>query len=672
MTAPRDGVRAATAGRRPHASRGALRRAALALALIVAVAPGPAPAQTQPPASSPESERALFEAVRANDFAAVEEIVAAGADVEAADRFGLTPIDVAVEKGYFKIAHFLLSIRNVRRDIRAEQEAASPPPSAPAPAATRPRLPPAPAAAEPAPAIRAGDARFDVGLPPAPPAATPPAADAPPSAVAGPPQQPPPPAPTQPRGVAAQAMPPPGAAPVAEADAGPAWPAGKPNPFDPNVAAPGAVLAVVGDVRAPEAPPPLPGQRPAPRPAAPAGPPAVASPPMPPAKAAAVAASPEPAAAPSPPAPVAAAPSPPAGDEPGVLGRMLRWVAGDDDAEPKPPTVAAAPPSPPAEAPPVEAPTAPAEPASRPVIRQTAPSVEMQRPEPGAAPEADADLAPDPAAPTEVAAAEPGEPPEDGDPEISEGPGIVGKVLSFIGIFEPRSGEKAPLAAASAESEETQADAPPAAAPAPAEVASVTAGPAVEPVRTRPPLDGVALALGGYALGKPKPPAPASPDSDVRCLEKRGGAMVFCVEGVDWPPEIKAQLRVSSVMYQGAKAVARYVDGRAVRYHAIFPSEAFPALAAHFERDFGPPTDELNREVRPFASSPLANPTLMWRSVGADGRLTVLEVRKFDDARGGFPDTKRGAAMLFAEDAPPIFPVLSSMDLMLMQWARGR
>ena len=44
--------------------------------------------------------------------------------------------------------------------------------------------------------------------------------------------------------------------------------------------------------------------------------------------------------------------------------------------------------------------------------------------------------------------------------------------------------------------------------------------------------------------------------------------------------------------------------------------------------------------------------------------IIVLEIRKFDDSRGGFPDTNRGAVMLYLANSPPILPQVSSHELM--------
>jgi hypothetical protein len=50
--------------------------------------------------------------------------------------------------------------------------------------------------------------------------------------------------------------------------------------------------------------------------------------------------------------------------------------------------------------------------------------------------------------------------------------------------------------------------------------------------------------------------------------------------------------------------------------------------------------------------------------------ITVLEIRKFDDSRGGFPDTNRGAVMLYLANSPPILPQVSSHELMRINRTR--
>ncbi|MDP7667499.1 MAG: ankyrin repeat domain-containing protein, partial [Rhodospirillales bacterium] len=101
----------------------------MALAWMFAAAMLVAPAASaQAPSSDAASAVAtkrLFQAVYDNDLRAVQSSVAIGADIAARDRHGLTPSDIAVDKGFFDIAHFLLSVRNLRLDQNAEPETAA-------------------------------------------------------------------------------------------------------------------------------------------------------------------------------------------------------------------------------------------------------------------------------------------------------------------------------------------------------------------------------------------------------------------------------------------------------------------------------------------------------------------------------------------------------------------
>lgn len=161
------------------------------------------------------------------------------------------------------------------------------------------------------------------------------------------------------------------------------------------------------------------------------------------------------------------------------------------------------------------------------------------------------------------------------------------------------------------------------------------------------------------------PPEPDDPSEKNYCIEKNRGAVVFCVEPVDWPPDLVEELRVSSIMYQGAQAVVRYDEQQISRLHAIFPNEAFDTLISYYSRRFGEPTEITVNSIAPFAQPRQENPVMLWRRADPlSGEQTTLEIRKFDDSRGGFPDLKHGAIMLFNAKSGPIFPVLSSLDLM--------
>jgi hypothetical protein len=169
----------------------------------------------------------LFDAIHANDFAAAQASVDAGADVDVPGRWGMTAIELAIDKGYFKIAHYLVAVRNFRSDSDDSKSKRVATPSAPE--QDIPNQPPPTRAAEARPAVP------NAGAVTASPVDT---------------------GPARPVGTVADQ---PFYAPLeelettagreAEAD-GPRWPAGKPNPFDPGTPAVGSSLQIIGEVGA--------------------------------------------------------------------------------------------------------------------------------------------------------------------------------------------------------------------------------------------------------------------------------------------------------------------------------------------------------------------------------------------------------------------------------------
>ena len=166
----------------------------LALACAATSASAAGVATTQP--RGDRATQMLFDAVHTNDFSAAEAAVAAGAEVEARDRWDISAIELAIDKGYFRIAHFLVSVRNSRTPAN---EVASPA-----------RTPPATAV----------------------PSAQQQAVTAPAKRSAGVPAQ-------------AKAAPQPQAPQTQKVVAHPQWPADKPNPFDPSMPAFGTAMPVI-------------------------------------------------------------------------------------------------------------------------------------------------------------------------------------------------------------------------------------------------------------------------------------------------------------------------------------------------------------------------------------------------------------------------------------------
>ncbi len=185
-------------------------------------------------------------------------------------------------------------------------------------------------------------------------------------------------------------------------------------------------------------------------------------------------------------------------------------------------------------------------------------------------------------------------------------------------------------------------------------------------------LKGVTLSLGqSVSLENSYPPMGNGIDPHNRCVKKNRGTTLFCLEAVDWPEKMQADFLVPTILYTGQKAIARYDQGIASRFHALFPTESFARVAAYFHERFGKPTNVWNRSIAPFAQPRQDNPTLAWQSLDPETQVvTVLEIRKYDDSRGGFPDTKRGAVMLYLANTPPIFPQVSSHELMRLSRSR--
>jgi hypothetical protein len=93
-------------------------------------------------------------------------------------------------------------------------------------------------------------------------------------------------------------------------------------------------------------------------------------------------------------------------------------------------------------------------------------------------------------------------------------------------------------------------------------------------------------------------------------------------------------------------------------------------VIAWARKKYGPPTDFWRRTIAPFGKPRKRNPTYVWRSTDPKTKqTTVLEVRKFDDSRNVFPDTKHGSVRLYVAGGQPVFPAVTALDIMSIDWA---
>lgn len=182
---------------------------------------------------------------------------------------------------------------------------------------------------------------------------------------------------------------------------------------------------------------------------------------------------------------------------------------------------------------------------------------------------------------------------------------------------------------------------------------------------SRTTLTGVQMSLGESVTLENTLPPDGGIDPNNECVKKNRGTTLFCIEPIDWPASISDKFQVPTILYTGPMAIVRFDQGTATRLHALFPSDDFEAVLAYYQTRYGTPTELWKRSIAPLAEPRRDNPTIAWRNRDPKtNAVSILELRKYDDTRGGFPDTNRGAVMLYTANSPPIFPQVSSHELM--------
>ena len=196
--------------------------------------------------------------------------------------------------------------------------------------------------------------------------------------------------------------------------------------------------------------------------------------------------------------------------------------------------------------------------------------------------------------------------------------------------------------------------------PAPETVAAVVVAHPEVPEPTRELRFGPSLGLGG-----------ALPEGagDTKCVTKQHGAVNVCISEDDWPVEIEPVFRISSVIYQGSKVIVRYVDGRATRYFANFPTGAYDRVVDHFRGVYGAPQLLWDRKATLSGGGMLVdNPVTVWRKTySATGTIVYLEVRRHDDVRRDFADGRMGAVRLYIDGTDSVFAGMSTGNFLLLR-----
>ena len=156
------------------------------------------------------------------------------------------------------------------------------------------------------------------------------------------------------------------------------------------------------------------------------------------------------------------------------------------------------------------------------------------------------------------------------------------------------------------------------------------------------------------------------------CFQKGKNAGWYCLETADWPDEIRERLRVSTWIYRKARTIVHYRSGKAQRIFSVFPAKNFNRVVRFLEAKFGPPAEETDRSIALIGAPPKLNLTVKWKRKNADGSISVLEARKFDNVQRMVPDTKIGFIRLYREGSRPIFRTINESDLMLLNLRNSR
>ena len=188
-----------------------------------------------------------------------------------------------------------------------------------------------------------------------------------------------------------------------------------------------------------------------------------------------------------------------------------------------------------------------------------------------------------------------------------------------------------------------------------------------QPAKKRP--QSVTLKIGRMtALDKAPLPETLTNSFYQSCIYKKFGSLIFCIENLNWPDDIHHFFLTDSKISKNTHTIVRYDKGAATYFHTLFPSKSYTQIIDFFTQRYGAPTKTIERSIAPLAEKRRINPTVTWQSISPKTKLlTTLEVRMYDDNRGDFPDTERGAVYLYNENSQTIFPNVSLVELMLLR-----
>ena len=195
---------------------------------------------------------------------------------------------------------------------------------------------------------------------------------------------------------------------------------------------------------------------------------------------------------------------------------------------------------------------------------------------------------------------------------------------------------------------------------------------AVQPEAQLPPPRDATFKTNAWGLGDNVQLTQLEPTQEgkhVPCFDKSFLARTHCVVDVNWPANLEKAFDGGGVLYNGTKAIVAYDQGRATRLYALFESNSYEAVVAHFQKMLGPPHFRSIRKIRVLQGPRLANDFVIWhmgKSSSNDGPVTV-EIRRYDDVRQTFPDSNSGLVRVYFDHTIPLFKRVSPLDFLTLR-----
>ena len=165
---------------------------------------------------------------------------------------------------------------------------------------------------------------------------------------------------------------------------------------------------------------------------------------------------------------------------------------------------------------------------------------------------------------------------------------------------------------------------------------------------------------------------PFGDDPGEHCIRRLSGKTWICLESLGWPAVIADAFMSRGVPEGRTKAIVRYDSEEATQYRVSFPARSFDRIRFHFEYLLGPPNDTPEVWVPLFAEPKRRNRVIRWVAETTGGQPpAVLEMREIDDIRWmEAPDTINGVVRLYRDGAKPIFSMVMTADLRLIEVRR--